>query len=70
MPYRRTANVIRRLAEREQAIVAAAQRLAGEGGMAAVQVANVAERARSPTRSRQPAMIPGMPIRASLPDAR
>jgi AcrR family transcriptional regulator len=45
MPYRRTANVIRRLAEREQAIVAAAQRLAGEGGMAAVQIAGVAERA-------------------------
>ena len=45
MPYRRTANVVRRLAEREQAILAAASRLAAEGGMAAVQIAAVAERA-------------------------
>lgn len=45
MPYRRTANVIRRLAEREQAILAAASQLAAEGGMAAVQIAAVAERA-------------------------
>lgn len=45
MPYRRTANVVRRLAEREQAILAAAQKLAAEGGMAAVQIAAVAERA-------------------------
>jgi AcrR family transcriptional regulator len=45
MPYRRTANVMRRLAEREQAILAAASQLAAEGGMAAVQIAAVAERA-------------------------
>lgn len=45
MAYRRTANVIRRLAEREQAILDAAAALAGEGGMAAVQIAAVAERA-------------------------
>lgn len=45
MPYRRTASVIRRLAEREHTILAAAQTLAGEGGMAAVQIATVAERA-------------------------
>ncbi|MFA6264736.1 MAG: TetR/AcrR family transcriptional regulator [Pseudolabrys sp.] len=45
MPYRRTENVVRRLAEREKAILAAAIELAGEGGMAAVQVAAVAKRA-------------------------
>lgn len=45
MPYRRTANVVRRLAEREQAIVAAATALAAEGGMASVQIAAVAARA-------------------------
>jgi AcrR family transcriptional regulator len=45
MPYRRTENVVRRLEEREQAIVAAASALAAEGGMAAVQIAVVAERA-------------------------
>jgi len=45
MPYRRTENVIRRLAEREQVIIAAATAIAGEGGMAAVQIAAVAERA-------------------------
>ncbi len=45
MPYRRTENVVRRLAEREQAIVAAASALAAEGGMAAVQIASVAARA-------------------------
>jgi AcrR family transcriptional regulator len=43
MPYRRTANVLRRLAEREQRIVDAASRLASNGGMAAVQIASVAE---------------------------
>jgi len=46
MPYRRTANVVRHLAEREQAILAAATSIAGEGGMGAVQIAAVAERAR------------------------
>ncbi len=45
MPYRRTENVVRRLAAREQAIVAAATALAREGGMAAVHIAAVAERA-------------------------
>jgi AcrR family transcriptional regulator len=45
MPYRRTESVVRRLAEREEAILAAATELAGEGGMAAVQIAAVAERA-------------------------
>lgn len=45
MPYRRTENVVRRLAEREQKILAAATEIAGEGGMAAVQIAAVAARA-------------------------
>lgn len=45
MPYRRTENVVRHLAEREQAILAAATALAAEGGMTAVQVAAVAARA-------------------------
>jgi AcrR family transcriptional regulator len=45
MPYRRTENVVRRLAEREKTILDAAMALAGEGGMAAVQVAAVASRA-------------------------
>jgi AcrR family transcriptional regulator len=46
MPYRRTENVVRRLAERSQAILDAAGDIAAEGGMAAVQIAAVAERAR------------------------
>jgi AcrR family transcriptional regulator len=46
MPYRRTENVVRRLAQREETILAAAQALATEGGMAAVQIASVAERAK------------------------
>ena len=45
MPYRRTENVARRLAAREDAILAAATAVAGEGGMEAVQIAAVAERA-------------------------
>jgi AcrR family transcriptional regulator len=45
MPYRRTENVVRRLALREDTILGAAEALAIEGGMAAVQVASVAERA-------------------------
>jgi AcrR family transcriptional regulator len=45
MIYRRTENVTRRLAERREAIVAAAHALAAEGGMAAVQIAPVAARA-------------------------
>jgi AcrR family transcriptional regulator len=45
MIYRRTENVARRLAERREAIAAAARALAAEGGMAAVQIAPVAARA-------------------------
>jgi AcrR family transcriptional regulator len=45
MPYRRTENVVRRLAAREQAILDAASAMASEGGMAAVQIAPVAQRA-------------------------
>jgi AcrR family transcriptional regulator len=45
MPYRRTENVARRLAARYAAIIAAARDAASEGGMAAVQIAPVAERA-------------------------
>lgn len=45
MPYRRTENVVRRLAAREQAILTVALALAGEGGMQAVQIAAVAKRA-------------------------
>ena len=35
MPYRRTENVVRRLAEREQTILDAAQSIASESGMGA-----------------------------------
>ena len=45
MPYRRTESVIRRLAAREQAILNAGLALAAEGGLHAVQVAAVADRA-------------------------
>ncbi len=45
MPYRRTENVVRRLAEREETILAAATAIAAEGGMGAVQIAPVAGRA-------------------------
>jgi DNA-binding transcriptional regulator YbjK len=45
MAYRRTANVVRRLNARYDAIVTAAQEAAAEGGMAAVQIVPVAERA-------------------------
>lgn len=45
MPYRRTENVVRRLAARHDAIIAAARQMASEGGMAAVQIAAVAARA-------------------------
>jgi AcrR family transcriptional regulator len=45
MAYRRTENVIRRLAARHDAILAAAAQAASEGGMAAIQIAPVAERA-------------------------
>ena len=45
MPYRRTESVVRRLATRRDAIVAAAGAIAAERGMAAVQIVPVAERA-------------------------
>src|SRR5262245_62435060 len=45
MAYRRTEHIARRLAEREQAILDAAQSIAGEEGMGAVQIAAVAQRA-------------------------
>ena len=45
MPYRRTENVVRRLAARHDAIIAAARQAASEGGMAAVQIVPVAARA-------------------------
>ena len=45
MPYRRTENVVRRLAARHAAIIEAARQVASEGGMASVQIVPVAERA-------------------------
>ena len=45
MAYRRTENVVRRLTARHEAIVSAACAVATEGGMAAVQIALVAQRA-------------------------
>jgi len=45
MPYRRTDNVVRRMAARQGAILRAAREAAAEGGMEAVQVNPVAERA-------------------------
>jgi AcrR family transcriptional regulator len=45
MVYRRTENVARRLGARREAIMSAACELAVEGGMAAVQIVPVAERA-------------------------
>ena len=45
MPYRRTENVVRRLAQREETILAAATAIAGEAGMGAVHIAAVAARA-------------------------
>jgi AcrR family transcriptional regulator len=45
MPYRRTPNVVRRLAAREQAILQCALQLASEGGLQAVHIAAVAEKA-------------------------
>ena len=45
MAYRRTENVVRRLAARHDAIIVAARDLAAEKGMAAVQIAPVAARA-------------------------
>jgi AcrR family transcriptional regulator len=46
MPYRRTENVVRHLAERERAILAAATSIAAESGMGAVQIAAIAARAQ------------------------
>jgi AcrR family transcriptional regulator len=45
MPYRHTENVARKLAARHDAILTAARDAAAAGGMAAVQIAPVAERA-------------------------
>ena len=45
MPYRRTENVARRLAARQGAITTAAREVAAEGGMAALQIVPVAQRA-------------------------
>ena len=45
MAYRRTDNVVRRLAAREQTILDAAQSIAAESGMGAVQILPVAQRA-------------------------
>lgn len=45
MPYRRTENVVRRLNARHHAILEAARAVAAEGGMAAVQIVPVAQRA-------------------------
>jgi AcrR family transcriptional regulator len=45
MAYRRTERVIRRLAARHEAIIAAARALAAESGMGMVQIVPVAERA-------------------------
>ena len=45
MAYRRTERVLQHLAARRDAIVAAARMIAGEQGLAAVQIAPVAERA-------------------------
>jgi AcrR family transcriptional regulator len=45
MPYRRTENVVRRQAARHDAIIAAARDAANEGGMAAVQIVPIAQRA-------------------------
>ncbi|TMJ00277.1 MAG: TetR/AcrR family transcriptional regulator [Alphaproteobacteria bacterium] len=45
MPYRRTENVVRRLAARREAIMQAAGALAAEAGIAAVQITPVSRRA-------------------------
>ncbi len=45
MAYRQTENVVRKLAARSEAILKAARDAAADGGMAAVQIAAVAERA-------------------------
>src|SRR5688500_12239206 len=45
MAYRRTENVVRRLAARHDAILVAADEAASAGGIAAIQIAPIAERA-------------------------
>jgi AcrR family transcriptional regulator len=45
VPYRQTDNVVRKRAARHDAILSAARAIAAESGMAAVQIAPVAERA-------------------------
>src|SRR3954447_11861221 len=45
MAYRRTENVVRRLAARHDAIIAAAGALAAEAGINAVQIGSVSQRA-------------------------
>jgi AcrR family transcriptional regulator len=45
MPYRQSENVVRKLAARHDAILLAARAAATEGGMVAVQIAAIAERA-------------------------
>jgi AcrR family transcriptional regulator len=45
MPYRKTDNVVRKLAARHAAIIAAAHEAVAAGGMASVQIAEVAARA-------------------------
>ena len=45
MAYRRTERVLQRLAARHEAIIAAAQAIAMESGLGAVQIVPVAERA-------------------------
>src|SRR6267142_2415961 len=45
MAYRRTERVLQRLAARHDAIIAAAQAIAAESGLGAVQIVPVAERA-------------------------
>jgi AcrR family transcriptional regulator len=45
MPYRQTEQIVRKLAARHEAILVAACDIAAESGMAAVQIAPVAERA-------------------------
>ena len=47
MAYRRTQAVVKRLAARRSAILAAARATAAEAGMAAVQIAPVADRGDS-----------------------
>src|SRR5438132_1327980 len=67
MPYRRTANVVRKLVARHDAILAAACEAAAEGGMAAVQIAPVAARAGSAGARRRAGRGPHRLARARRP---